>query len=253
MNESNPLPPPIPPQAPPVIPSSAYKPNQLGDDPAERVPIANFVAAVESVLREPRRVIFQLRQPGAGKLIGALLFVSLVCGLGYGAVVGSFSGGVQWWAAPVKIAGGLMVSALICLPSLYIFAGLSGAQVRLAELFGLVAGLLALMTVLLIGFAPVAWIFSQSTESLAWMGFLHWLFWFIATAFGLRFLQAGFAHARAKSNAGFFVWVIIFMLVMVQMTTALRPLIGTADTFLPTKKEFFLAHWADCMSAPDRR
>jgi hypothetical protein len=49
------------------------------------------------------------------------------------------------------------------------------------------------------------------------------------------------------------VWVIIFMLVMVQMTTALRPLIGTADTFLPTKKEFFLAHWADCMSAPDRR
>ena len=164
MNELN-----QPPQIPPVIPSAGIKPNQLGDDPAERVPIPNFIAAVECVLRHPRRVMFQLREPGAGKLIAALLFISIVCSLAYGAVVGSFSCGVQWWAAPVKIAGGLLISALICLPSLYIFAGLSGAKVRLAELFGLVAGLLTLMTVLLIGFAPVAWIFSQSTNSLAWM------------------------------------------------------------------------------------
>ena len=243
MNEQNP-----PPPVPPIIPTAGNKPNQLGDDPAERMPIPNFIAAIECVLRHPRRVMFQLREPGAGKLIGALLFISIACSLAYGAVVGSFSGGMQWWAAPVKIAGGLLISALICLPSLYIFASLSGAKVRLAELFGLVAGLLTLMTVLLIGFAPVAWIFSQSTESLAWMGFLHLMFWFIATAFGLRFLQVGFSHAQAKSNAGFFVWVIIFMLVMLQMTTALRPLIGTSESFLPKTKQFFLAHWSECVS-----
>ncbi len=248
MNINDPLPPQIPPQAPPVIPPATPRTqNALGDDPAERQPISNFLAAVECVLRHPRRVMFQLRQPGAGKLIGALLFVSIVCSLVYGAVVGSFSGGVQWWAAPVKISGGLLISALICLPSLYIFASLSGAQVRLAELFGLVAGLLTLMTVLLVGFAPVAWIFSQSTNSVAWMGFLHLAFWFISTAFGLRFLSVGFSHAQAKSNAGFNVWVIIFMLVMVQMTTALRPLIGTSDSFLPKTKQFFVAHWGECM------
>jgi len=43
------------------------------------------------------------------------------------------------------------------------------------------------MTVLLIGFAPVAWLFSQSTESLLLMGALHLVFWLIATYFGLRF------------------------------------------------------------------
>jgi len=42
-------------------------------------------------------------------------------------------------------------------------------------------------------------------------------------------------------------WVIIFVLVVVQMTTALRPLIGTAETLMPTEKKFFLAHWADCL------
>ena len=110
--------------------------------------------------------------------------------------------GTQIWAAPVKIGGGLLISALICLPSLYIFACLSGSQARLSEICGMVAGLLLLTTILLVGFAPVAWLFSQSTESVVWMGALHLVFWFIASCFGLRFLQAGFAHSQARSTAG---------------------------------------------------
>jgi hypothetical protein len=165
----------------------------------------------------------------------------------YGAVVGSFSGHEQWWAAPVKIASGLLISTLICLPSLYVFACLSGSQARLAEMFGLVVGLLMLMTLLLVGFAPVAWLFSQSSESLPWMGALHLVFWFVAALFGLRFLRAGFAHSNARSNGGLNAWIIIFMLVMLQMSTALRPLIGRAETFLPETKRFFLSHWGNCL------
>ena len=112
---------------------------------------------------------------------------------------------------------------------------------------GLVAGLMLLMTVLLIGFAPVAWLFSQSTKEAAWMGALHVVFWLIATFFGLRFLSAGFAQTQAKSLLGLRVWSVIFVLVALQMTTALRPLVGTADTLLPTEKKFFLAHWAECL------
>jgi hypothetical protein len=247
MNESNPIPPTIP----PVI-TSGYG-RQLGDDPSERVAIPNAVVAVEAILRHPRRLMFQLRQPGAGKLIAAMLFITIVCSLIYGVVVGTFSGGTQLWAAPVKISCGLMISALICLPSLYIFTCLSGSQARLAEVFGLLAGLLMLMTILLIGFAPVAWIFSQSTESLAWMGTLHLIFWFIATIFGLRFLEAGFSHSNARSHAGFYTWVVIFLLVAVQMTTALRPIVGKADTFLPKEKQFFLSHWGDCLNLQNNK
>ncbi len=241
MNESSPIPPPVTPPMPPPI----YGPRPLGDDPAEREAIPNIVAAVEAVLRQPRRVMYQLRQPGAGKLIAAMLFIAVVCSLIYGVIVGSFSGGVQWWAAPLKISAGLLVSSLICLPSLYIFACLSGSQARLAEIAGLVAGLLMLMTILLIGFAPVAWLFSQSTNHLAWMGALHLIFWGIATVFGLRFLEAGFSHSRARSNAGLNTWAVIFVLVVLQMTTALRPIVGTADTLMPEEKKFFLSHWGD--------
>ena len=231
---------------PPLIPSASSTPGTPpGESPEEREPIVGIAAAVEAILRQPRQVMYHLRQPGSGSLIGAMLLVAAVCSLIYGAVVGTFSMGEQVWASPIKIAVGLMISALICLPSLYIFACLSGARARLAEICGLLAGLLMLMTLLLVGFAPVAWLFSQSTQSAAWMGALHLLFWLVATIFGIRFLQAGFSHSQARSRAGLHTWIVLFVLVMLQMTAALHPLLGKADTFLPREKMFFVTHWVN--------
>lgn len=254
MNDQNQNPPPYPTQtAADFPPPPLIGPRPLGEDPAEREPIPNLIVAVESILRHPRRVMFQLRQTGAGKLILAMIFCAIGCSLIYGVIVGSFSGGEQWWAAPVKVSAGLLVCAVICLPSLYIFSCLSGSQARLIEICGLVAGLLMLMTILLIGFAPVAWLFSQSTKEVAWMGTLHLIFWGIATAFGLRFLENGFSHSKARSGAGLKTWVVIFVLVVLQMTTALRPIVGPAESWLPKEKKFFLMHWLETMQGGKTR
>lgn len=236
-------------QTPPILPTrpDAVAPPPLGQSVGDTDPIPNVMAAVEAVLRQPRRVFYHLRQPGAGRVILALFGLSLGCCLVYGLVAGSFSMGEQLLIAPIKMAVGLLFSALICLPSLYIFACLSGSQARLTEVIGLLAGLLTLSMLLLIGFAPVAWLFSQSTQSICWMGSLHLLFWFIATCFGLKFLYDGFAHSRPASLSGLQTWMVIFILVVLQMTTALRPILGTADTLLPTEKRFFLAHWMECV------
>jgi len=238
---------------PPVIPGDPLRPATsgpgvaLGELAEDRMPVTSLLSAIEAILRQPRRILFQLRQSGAGRVILLLCFLSLGCSLIYGLVVGSFSMGTQLWAAPVKIAGGLLFATAICLPSLYIFACLSGSQARLIEIIGLVCGLVSLMCILLVGFAPVAWLFSQSTASACWMGALHLLFCLVATLFGLRFLSSGFAHSRARSNAGLVTWAIMFVLVMLQMTTALRPIVGQGDTFFPEEKKFFLKHWGDCL------
>jgi len=229
----------IAPVAPPAAPP--------GPIPEEQAPIGGLTDAFESLLRRPRRVMCQLRQPDAGRLIRLLLTLTLGCAAIYGLVAGTFSGGTQLWAAPVKIAGGLLGAALICLPSLHIFACLGGSPARLSETAGLVSGLLALMTILLVGFAPVAWVFSQSTESVAAIGALHLVFASVALFFGLRFLVAGFAGLGVQSRAGLNVWIVVFLLVLLQMTTALRPIVGTGDTILPTQKKFFVVHWTDCL------
>jgi len=41
------------------------------------------------------------------------------------------------------------------------------------------------------------------------------------------------------------------MLVVLQMTTALRPIVGRADTFIPEEKKFFLTHWFQCLEKSD--
>lgn len=243
---------PVPPQIPPHLRASHGVPlaEPLGARAEELEPIPGPIAAIESILRQPRRVMYQVRQAQAGRLMVWMALIAIFFGLIYGIVVGTFSGGTQLWAAPAKVAGGLLLSALICFPSLYIFTCLSGSQARLAEICGLLAGMLLLTTLLLIGFAPVAWLFSQSTDSAAWMGALHLLFWFVATCFGLRFLGSAFSHSQARSEAGLNTWIVIFVLVAAQMTTALRPIVGTAPTFLPQEKKFFLAHWGECMRSP---
>jgi hypothetical protein len=240
------LPPPVPPR-----PSGAEAPDPppLGQNPAENQPIGSVFGAVEAILRQPRRVMWQLRQPGAGRLMVTMLLVGIACALAYGAVIGAFSMKTQLWAAPVKVGLGLLVSGVICLPSLYVFTCLSGSQARLTETCGLAAGLLMLSTILLIGFAPVAWLFSQSTNSAAWMGALHLILWFVGLMFGLRFLDSAFSHTQAHSRAGLRIWMGIFVLVTMQMTTTLRPLVGTGDTFLPKEKKFFVVHWNDCLKA----
>ncbi|MBM3877120.1 MAG: hypothetical protein FJ386_10415 [Verrucomicrobia bacterium] len=246
MNPTNPTPPPIAASLPPQLPPAAPPPhgNAPGDEPGEREPIGDLFAAVEAILRQPRRVMFQVTREGSRPLIAGLLLIAVLSVAVYGLVAGTFSGGAQLWAAPIKLAAGLVLTALICLPSLYIFACLSGSQARLMEVIGLVAGMLALMTMLLIGFAPVAWVFSQSTESVGAMGALHLIFLLVALCFGVRFLCSSFERHSPESESGpIGVWVVIFLLVALQMTTALRPIVGTAETFLPAEKKFFASHW----------
>ena len=125
----------------------------------------------------------------------ALLRLASIFGLGRrwrftGLSSARFSGGAQMWIAPAKLGLGTLLSVLICLPSLYIFTCLGGIDARLRSVCGaLVRGGLSECAVL-IGFAPVAWIFSQSTDSVAFMGALHLAFWVIGIRFGLRLIDA---------------------------------------------------------------
>jgi hypothetical protein len=133
------------------------------------------------------------------------------------------------------------------MPSLYIFVCLSGIDMKISTVCGLFSGAIALSSIFMIGFAPIAWIFSESSNSLIFMGWLHLSFWTISIYFGLCFLNKSIFHLKNDSQGHLKVWGLIFVLVCLQMTSTLRPILGTSDTFLPKEKKFFLSHWAECM------
>lgn len=190
---------------------------------------------IETLLKHPGRILYELQRDERPVLMLWLLGFALLGMALYGMVVGTLAGGAQLWIAPAKIALGTLLSMLICLPSLYIFSCLGGADAHLRPIAGTLCGAVCLSALLLIGFAPVAWIFSESTDSVAFMGTLHLVFWLIGLAFGLRFLVAEKDHLKT--------WTVIFVLVSLQMTTTLRPIVGRSRHFLPTEKKFFVTHW----------
>jgi hypothetical protein len=205
-------------------------------------------AILQALLKRPVHLIAALQQNTSARMTWVLGVFALLALAGYGLVVGSFSGGDQWVAAPLKVSLGALASTAICLPSLFIFTSLSGAEITLRGIVGTVCAMLALTALMLIGLTPVAWVFSQSTDSVAFIGVLHLVFWLIALGFGLRLLRLLLDLLRVRERLHLQVWTAIFVLVSLQMTTALRPIVGKSDHWLPTEKKFFAAYWLENLS-----
>lgn len=235
--DQNPSPPPLP---------SATASRRFAFEPLPAN--ASPLTIVDAVLKHPGRILHDLQNNWRATVAVSLIAVAMFGMAVYGLVVGSFSGGAQMWIAPAKLMLGTTLAALICLPSLYIFVCLSGIETHVGTVTGVLFGALAVAALLLIGFAPVAWIFSQSTESIAFMAGLHLCLWAIGILFGLRLVQGLALVARGSACGHLKLWAIIFVIVCLQMMTTLRPIIGRSDHFFPREKKFFIAHWVETMN-----
>jgi len=234
----------------PATPTPSITPPSAVPGPPPPLPAglpadAGIAQVLEALLKHPLQLVMELQRKGSARTAVALALTAFIALAVYGVIIGTFSGGSQLFLAPLKVSLGSVVSVLICLPSLFIFACLAGAEISLRGLVGALCAMMALTALLLVGFAPVAWVFSQSTDSIAVMGTLHLFFWLIALAFGLRLLTTLMSVWRVSDRLHLRVWKFIFVLVCLQMTTALRPIIGTSADVLPREKKFFVAHWVE--------
>lgn len=233
----------------PPIPNQTSRPGITGRFTFEPMPAGKSpFLLIEALLKYPGRIIHELQFKWRADLSAWLLAFALL-GMGlYGIVVGSFCGGPQMWIAPVKLALGTLLSVLICLPSLYIFACLGGVDARLRTVAGVLFAAVGLGALLLIGFAPVAWIFSQSTDSVAFMGTLHLIMWAVGISFGMRLIEGMGQWLSGTGRGHLKVWGMIFVVVCLQMMTTLRPIVASGKTFFPTEKKFFLANWFESVT-----
>lgn len=208
----------------------------------------DFRGLFEALLRRPHALVARLAESHAGA-IPRFALMALGSLLLFGFVLGCFAKHEQLWAAPLKVTAGLGIAAVICFPSLYIFATLAGARIGVQQLAACLGGALALAGLLLLGFAPAVWIFAESTDSLGFMGTLAIGAWIIAVVFALRFLKAAVQTAGGTQKGPLTLWSVVFLLVTLQMTTSLRPILGRSDTLLTHEKKFFLQHWGETFFA----
>jgi len=204
-------------------------------------------AIAEALLKSPASILRDIRE-GHGALLrlSVLAFASLAL---VGFVVASFSGGLQFLLVPLKLVFGVFFCAVICLPSLHVFSCLAGATQSVKETWGALLMGIALTALLLVGFAPIAWIFSQATTSVAFMGALYLGFLVFSCVLGLGLVQRTLTAMNGVSVRGLRAWMVLFMLVVFQMTTTLRPLLGEAVGSVLQGRLFFFAHWLAVLRA----
>jgi hypothetical protein len=235
---------------PPQVPRASIP---VKRKPHEMVPMEQGIGvgpAISSLLKSPGSILYELTSGRRAGRVAISLWVITVLGLlVFGAVTGSISGGTQWWAAPAKVTGGVLFASLICLPSLYIFAALSGMALRLNAITGILLSTTGLTALLLAGFTPLVWVFGQSTGSIRFMGGLLLVIWLFSILFGMNLLIKCARALGMTDGFHLWIWCFMFLLVTLQVSCALRPIIGTANTLLPKEKKFFLQHWADNLNA----
>ncbi|MGJ8677903.1 MAG: hypothetical protein ACSHX0_10330 [Akkermansiaceae bacterium] len=238
---------------PPSLPPISNESFDLLDPDYAPIEGNSFSHILNQLLKKPLSIIYEINNSNGNKDLNqgrqksvstTLLIITLISLSIFGVVLGMFSGGHQLWAAPLKLTAGVFFSALICLPSLYIFSSLGGMDAKVQHIVGIMLTVLAITSLLLVGFAPVIWLFSTSSNSTFFFGSLAIIVWLLSLVFGLRILTRASKSMGGSKTAHLRVWSIIFTLVTLQMTTTIRPIIGSSEHFFNTEeKSFFLAYW----------
>ena len=201
----------------------------------------NVIAALNALLKTPELVIE--RTDRRNEQAAALLAGALLCYAAYAVAAGFFQGGSSIALAVMKIPLIILSSIALCLPSLYVFTALAGADLPAQSFVTAVAGFCAIAGLILIGLMPVIWLFSVSSISLMFVVWMHLMIWIIALAFARRLLLRMAGAARTAVG----LWLILLFVVSLQMTTYLRPVLwrDTGAPLIELEKKSFFSHFWD--------
>jgi hypothetical protein len=200
---------------------------------------------VTALLKEPQRVAEAIAgQRDLGRSAGMLLASGVACHVVFGLAMGMFGGLTVAAMDVVKVPLVAICSLFLCFPSLYVFACVAGSPLSLSQTFILGCSCVAMVGLLLVGLAPVVWLFAVSTESLPFMVVLTLLVWLVALAFTARYVGKLRANPLFQRQAGIKVWFLILMLVTLQMATCMRPMLAKPEKgWWTAEKKFFLSHF----------
>ena len=203
----------------------------------------SVLGTLDELLRRPDAGFARARAgvPVGGWAVRVFAGALACCAL-YGAGSGFFAGGTQIGIAAVKAPVIIAFSALLCLPSLYVFGLLAGATLTRARFIVTLTGFVGMLALVLVGLLPIEWLFSVSTQSLVFVVWLHLLLWSIAMIFGARFLRAALPEVSVGARL---LWLGLFCVVSLQVTTFMRPTLWREPNapVIAHGKLFFVDHF----------
>ena len=206
---------------------------------------------VAAVLKDPAHIAAAIAN--RDKLTTAILLLlgTGLAGLAvFGIAVGLFGGWPVAAMDAIKMPLVGFCALLLCFPSLYVFSCVAGMPLSIPQTLALGSACFAMMGLILVGLAPVAWLFAVSTSSMGFVAMLVFLLWLVAIGFAGRFVDKLRAAPLFQRQAGLKLWFAILMLVTVQMATCMRPMLEKPGErgWFTSEKQFFLAHFGHALN-----
>ena len=205
---------------------------------------------VGSLLRSPQKVTEAIA--GQHQIIKSslyLLMAGVICHAVFGLAIGLYAGTAVAPMTIVKIPLVAVCSFLICFPSLYVFTCVAGSPLTLSQAFMLGSSCMAMTGLILVGLAPVAWLFAVSTENISFVVMLALIIWLLAAMFTARYVNRMNENKAFQHQAGIKVWFVILTIVTMQMVTYLRPiLVKPENGWWTANKMFFLEHFGSALN-----
>lgn len=193
--------------------------------------IPALVLGIESMVR--RQFSSDVSERPA-EAIGQFIRCVLLCGICYGAVMGSFSGflGERLWQviySSAKVPFLLLVTFFICLPSFFVFNTLLGVRSDFRQALGALASSQAGLTIVLCSFAPLTALWYLSADDYSAALLFNGLIFAVASLAGQLLLRRRYQSLIVRSRKHVFllrIWLLLYVFVGIQLGWVLRPFVG---------------------------
>lgn len=190
-------------------------------------------AVAGAVLKAQGAVIRDVQQGRhLAAYVGRLFVSTLVLSAAYGAILGLFQPGVQTLFAALKVPIVVLGTCLLCSPTFFVFNSILGSKLSFPQTLAVVLYLASSAALVLVAFAPIAWLFTVSTQGNGFLRGLHLLVFGIAAAYGMRSLNTARRYlnyidaSQTPIHGRFlFLWFAIVLFVALQMAWYFRPLL----------------------------
>ena len=186
---------------------------------------SNFLSEIENHKYIDKKII--------SLLVSSSLFLAL-----YGAITGSTHGGLQIISSAFKLPALYLLTLLICLPTLYFMDIVLGSKRTFSQYVALLLASMAMISVMLFGFAPVTLFFRLSIDDYWFFLLLNIIILGFTGVVGVRFFYKSMIALMEKESAGKIsanrhklikAWLFLYGFVGSQLGWTLRPFVGTPE------------------------
>nr|WP_253274335.1 actin-binding WH2 domain-containing protein [Myxosarcina sp. GI1] len=169
------------------------------------------------------------------KIVSLLITSSIFFAL-YGAIIGSIQGWLQMLSSAFKLPALYLLTLLICLPTLYFLDIVLGSKRTFGQYVALLLSSMAMISVMLFGFAPVTLFFRLSINDYIFFQLLNILVLALTGIIGVKFFYKGMLALIEKDSVAttnrrklVTAWLVLYGFVGSQLGWTLRPFFGMPE------------------------